>query len=113
MTSAALPVLDKKAALQRIGGDEELYGEIFELFLEDTPVQMEKLRVALDAGDRVVVERQAHSLKSASANIGAEQLREICFRLERASKSAAVEELRSLFEESVQRFSTVRDQGNT
>lgn len=80
-------VLDRDMAVERMGGDEELYDEIVEVFFEDVPVQLEILWTAFREGDQVTAERQTHSLKSAAGNIGAELMRTICFEGERAFRS--------------------------
>ena len=88
-----MKVLDRAAALARLDGDEELYSEIVGVFIEDTPIQMEKLVEALRVGDRPVVERQAHSIKSASGNIGGERMRDCALQIERSARTASVEDL--------------------
>ena len=70
-----------------MGGDEELYEEIFSLFLEDAPIQLDLLLDAFKREDRTVVHRQAHSLKSAAGNIGGERMSRACERFERAALS--------------------------
>jgi HPt (histidine-containing phosphotransfer) domain-containing protein len=79
-----IPVIDREAAIARMGGDEELYAEILDVFFEDVPQQIELLLSALQSSDRATGERQAHSLKSAAANIGAEKMRSACAEGERA-----------------------------
>ena len=93
---STLPILDKQSALDRIGGDEQLYDEVLELFLEDVPIQISKLDTAVVSLDRAVIERQVHSIKSAAANVGAEALRAICFDAEPVAQSAAQEALLDL-----------------
>ena len=88
-----VPVLNKKSALERIGGDEELYDEVVEIFFDDTPGQLQVLKKALLEGDRILGERQAHSLKSAAANIGAEAMQAACLKAERSFKAASPEDL--------------------
>ena len=77
-------------ALVRLDGDRELLEEIWDAYLEDTPKQMEILRHALDDGDMKLAERQAHSIKSASGSIGANNLREIASRAEQAGKAGDI-----------------------
>ena len=76
-------VLDRASALHRMDGDEHLYEEIVSIFLADAPSQIDKLKIALAAEDRIVGERHAHSLKSAAANIGANTLRDACAAAEK------------------------------
>ena len=45
------------------------------------------LRGYLDTGDAPGAERQAHTIKGASANVGGEALREVAFGMEKAGKA--------------------------
>jgi HPt (histidine-containing phosphotransfer) domain-containing protein len=56
--------------------------ELIGLFLELTPKRIEHLRQALAKKDWHVVSKDAHSLKSSSANIGAKRLSSACRKLE-------------------------------
>ena len=74
--NTATPTINTSEVLQRIDHDEELLKELWEIFIEDTPKQMDIMHQSLDNGDSELTIRQAHSLKSAAANIGANVLRE-------------------------------------
>jgi CheY-like chemotaxis protein len=80
-------VFDKAALTQRLMGDEELAQVVLAGFLEDIPLQIQALKDFLDRGDITGVERQAHTIKGASANIGAEALRALAFELEKSGKT--------------------------
>lgn len=71
-------------ALERLGGNKDILEKIWVVFRKDSPVQMEGLKKALGARDAEAAERQAHSLKSAAANIGAGQMSAEASRLEDA-----------------------------
>ncbi len=96
MTLEGIPVLDKLSALERLDGDDQLYREIVAVFTEDVPGELDVLEKAIASNDRVVIERQAHSLKSASANIGAETMRIVCLQTEKAAKTESAENLMTL-----------------
>ncbi len=103
--STTTPVFDKAAMLERLMGDEDLAGTIVQGFLEDIPRQIQALKDLLEAGDVPGAERQAHTIKGASANVGAEALREVAFKTEKAAKSrdldaakASMPELEAQFE---------------
>jgi len=66
--------LDREGVLKRLGGDHELMQEIFLLFREALPPQMEQLAIAVEAGDLAKVVILAHDIKGAAANIGAREL---------------------------------------
>ncbi|HEV2201158.1 MAG TPA: Hpt domain-containing protein [Bryobacteraceae bacterium] len=63
--------LDRKAALDRVGGDLDLLKDIAHVFLDDCPRSLEELRLAAARGDCPTVERVAHGLKGAASNFGA------------------------------------------
>ena len=104
----APPVLDMQAALSRIDDDHELYREIVEIFLDDTPAQLTVLETSIAENDRIVAERQAHSLKSASANIGGEALRQAAGRMERVASTATDSEMREMLGQLQQEFARLR-----
>jgi len=64
-------IFDRAAALQRLGGDEELLAEISGLFRADGVRLLEEIRTAVADGDAAAVQRAAHGLKGAAGYIGA------------------------------------------
>jgi HPt (histidine-containing phosphotransfer) domain-containing protein len=64
---------------------------VIETFLDDVPKEIQKLRDSLAAGDMALVERQAHSIKGASANVGGEALRAVALEMEHAAKAGDVD----------------------
>lgn len=79
-----IPLLNRSEALSRIDEDEELYLEIYVLFQEDTPRQIEAMRQSFAADNLAQVGRVAHSIKSAAANVGANRLAVLCHEVETA-----------------------------
>jgi two-component system, sensor histidine kinase and response regulator len=68
-------------------GDQGFLAELYELFLEDVPAQLEALRKDIEGGDAPSVERVAHTLKGSCGNIGATRMATICAELEEAGRS--------------------------
>jgi HPt (histidine-containing phosphotransfer) domain-containing protein len=56
-------------------------GRLIDTFLRELPGLVSQLRDGID-GDRELVHRAAHTLKSSSANMGARRLSELCAELE-------------------------------
>ena len=56
--------------------------ELIDLFLEDTAVQLESLKVAVSKNDVTEVRRLAHLVKGSSGNIGAVGFAELCQEME-------------------------------
>lgn len=90
------PVFDPRVLRERLGGNEEFLGKIIRSFLAKTPALIESIREAAARGDVEAVFREAHGLKGAAAEIGAQGLRETAARLERAGKEKQAAELADL-----------------
>jgi len=81
------PVFDRVGMMVRMMGDNELARKVIAGFLEDIPRQIEVLKAYLEFADAQGATRQAHSMKSASASVGGEALREVAFQMENAAKA--------------------------
>lgn len=99
-----IPVVDKPACLERLGGDDELYQEILSLYIEDAPNLIKELKKEICQDSLSVAERHAHSLKSASANVGAERLRATALEMELNANKGIREELKPLLDFFEQQF---------
>jgi CheY-like chemotaxis protein len=64
------PALDRGPALERLGGDEDLFAEVAGLFREDAPKLLDEIRRAVATGDAPAVQRAAHGLKGAAMYVG-------------------------------------------
>lgn len=76
------PAIDKADALARIGGDEEFFLKMCDMFLQYLPEYIEDLTKSVEARDLSSVQRQSHSLKSSSASIGAKDMSDIAAAVE-------------------------------
>jgi two-component system sensor histidine kinase/response regulator len=74
--------IDFESALRRCGGDKGFFKEMIGEFLDYAPKQLEILAEAIKTGDAKVVEREAHSLKGASGNLGAKPIADLALQLE-------------------------------
>jgi HPt (histidine-containing phosphotransfer) domain-containing protein len=72
--------------LSRLLEDEELARTVAAGFLDDIPKQIAALNGYLAAGDAPSAERQAHTIKGASANVGGDALCALSFEIEKAGK---------------------------
>ncbi|MCC7493754.1 MAG: response regulator [Fimbriimonadaceae bacterium] len=88
-----LPVLAINEAMDRFAGDCELARELLELFLDDLPRLHREVSAAAQAGDAVVLERAAHTLKGAVGNFGAKPAFAAAQRLEQLGRSGELREV--------------------
>jgi len=73
-------IINRLARVGRAAG-EDLVGQLTALFLDDAAVQVAAVRAALAADDAATVARVAHTLRGASANLGATRLAGLCAAL--------------------------------
>ena len=93
-------VLDRQA-LDQLGklitnGKPELLARVINLYLVESPKLIQKLKQAADANDAPEIARSAHSLRSSSANVGAEVLSRYCGDIEASARRADTEEARKI-----------------
>jgi len=84
-------IFDQAAMMARLMDDQDLARTVIGSFLEDLPQQIDLLKRYLEAGDLPGTERQVHTIKGASANVGGEALRRLAFELEKAAKNGDLE----------------------
>ena len=99
-------LFDYKSFMKRVMDDKNLANTVILSFLEDIPKQIDTLKTSISENRINDAERQAHSIKGASANIGAERLREIASQIEKLCKEGKendakkyIPQLESQFEE--------------
>jgi len=86
-----LRVVDFEAALERIGGDRQLFRELAMIFVEDSPRLLESLAVSLSKRDQGQAERCAHGLKGIAANIGGVRVERVAVVVEDAARSGQLD----------------------
>jgi two-component system, sensor histidine kinase and response regulator len=79
--------LDMAAALDRLGGDRELYYELVDVFKTEYPGIEAEMRHAIEGSDARALERSAHTLKGSSANLGAVGVSDTSLELEKMARS--------------------------
>jgi two-component system, sensor histidine kinase and response regulator len=84
-------VLDQNAlnALRSLqdDGDDDLLGELIDLFLQDAPTRLASIRHAIARKDWAGLMAAAHSLKGSCGSLGALHMADLCGRLERCRRT--------------------------
>jgi signal transduction histidine kinase/CheY-like chemotaxis protein len=81
--AASAPAIDLAQALERMGGDRQLFADVIRVFLEDCPGQLAAIKAAVDAQDADAIRRTSHALKGAAGNLAAADVFEAAQTLER------------------------------
>jgi two-component system sensor histidine kinase/response regulator len=76
-------------AIRALSADkgEMLLQRVLHAFIHDTPQRLALLRDAIAAGNAVSLRKAAHSLKSASANVGADRLAQLSKDMEQLGRN--------------------------
>ena len=101
-------ILDRNSLLQRVDNDHELLLELIDLFLEDTPQRIQTMIAALEKSDAEEIERRAHSLKSAAANLSATALEEVAQKIEDFSAQSDLASVAGILGRFKREFETLK-----
>jgi CheY-like chemotaxis protein/HPt (histidine-containing phosphotransfer) domain-containing protein len=102
-------LFNKAAFLNRLMGDEELAAVVLAGYVEDIPHQIQSLKDHLKQGDAKGAERQAHTIKGASANISSDRLQAIAHEMEKSGKAGNLSAIQDRMGELELQFDALKD----
>lgn len=97
-------------ALARLDDDREIYEELIEAFLQDSPADMNNLRTAVSALDMVKIAYHAHKIKGAALTLGAERLSNCAEILEKAARKEEAADYHALFRDMEAEYTTAAEE---
>jgi PAS domain S-box-containing protein len=109
-TSVQIPPIDPARFKEITMGDPELAKGLVATFVESGRRALADVATGLRNRDTALVKRAAHTLKGASANMGAGFLRDAASDLERAAAAESAEALREASQRAGERFEAARAQ---
>ena len=89
-------LFDANKMLANIGGDLELFHQLIHLFLDRHRTMVHDIKLAIDRGDNVALQRAAHTMKGTVANLCATDVLEVASQLEAAGRLDSLEEVPAL-----------------
>ena len=102
-------VFDRAGFLERVMGDADLAESVLAEFLTNIPLQIQTLVGYLDAGNAPSAERQAHTIKGASASIGGEAIRALAGKIEGEAKAGDLTAVRAHMADLRMQFDRLKD----
>ncbi|USX19136.1 response regulator [Oxalobacteraceae bacterium OTU3REALA1] len=99
--------LENIRALSASNGDA-LLERVLQAYLEDTPTHLRTIKAAIDSGSTVQIRKAAHSLKSSSANVGADALAQRCREMEQLGRNDTTAGAAALLDDMERSFQAVR-----
>ncbi|EKD28816.1 MAG: Hpt protein [uncultured bacterium] len=104
-----LAFFDKNSMVDLTGDNKELMLELLKVYLCDTPSQIQHIENYLQKKQFENVSIKAHTLKGASAMVGAMQLKECAILLEKAADNEKMDDIVALFDYFKNKFSSYRE----
>lgn len=87
-------ILDRAAILERLGGDEEIFTMMVEMFLADAVNTCAALEAAQIAADGPLLQREAHTIKGLLSTFSDDVGAEVAFALEQRAKLNQLDDAR-------------------
>ena len=81
--------MDVQSGLKRVVGNRKLFLTLLKKYVSGQADAIDRIRTALQQDDRGTAERDAHTLKGVSGNIGAGAVEDIAMRIEGAIRTGA------------------------
>jgi PAS domain S-box-containing protein len=81
------PTLDSFFLEEHMAMDNDILNELFNIFLEETPERIDKLKTAILGNNAPSVREISHGLKGAASTIGAAKFSKLCKKLQKMSES--------------------------
>jgi len=91
-----LPLLQLDLLVDVTDGDESLIQELLELYVEDVTTRMADMRKNLEERDYVSAEREAHTIKGSSSNVGALRIQRWAHYFEQELKNQSAQHVDAL-----------------
>jgi HPt (histidine-containing phosphotransfer) domain-containing protein len=101
--------VDMKYLQEITDGEKDFEREISILFFEDTMKHLSGLKKAIDEENASTLEREAHTIKGAGLNIGANKLGELALALEKKGSSGSFEDAENMLVKLELEFQRVKD----
>jgi two-component system, sensor histidine kinase and response regulator len=98
-----MKIIETLRALQPKGAPDVL-GELIDMFIQNVPPQIERIRVAIQQGDSETLYKTAHALKGNSASIGAVRLADHASELEQNGRMQNLQDATQSVERIEQEF---------
>lgn len=91
MSKKLAEILDSARVKEIVEVDTELFNDLLKLYSDQLPKRLQNLRNHFTAGERNEVELIVHTLKSSSAQLGANQLSTLCNELESQAHTCSID----------------------
>ncbi len=92
-------VFNKNELMEKVGNMEDLFREMLEIFIEDTPENITNINDAINRKDANKIYEYCHGLKGSSMTICSDNLTNICKLLEQKGRENQLDGIEKLGEQ--------------
>ena len=92
-------VFDEAVFVSHVDGDPKLLRDLVDMFLEESPQLVSKIRGALDRKDAKAVQKGAHSLRGSTSNLGAQMASGAALKIENLARAGELLQAGSVLQE--------------
>ncbi len=86
-------VLDRASILERLGGDEDIYAMMVEMYLDDVDNNCVALGAAFDSGNASTLQREAHTIKGLLATFSDSEGAKNAMQIEHMARDGKIADL--------------------
>lgn len=97
-------VIDRKAILERLGGDEEIFAMMLDMFVQDVDNNCAAIAKAFASGNPVAVQHEAHTLKGLLATVSDDAGAAEAYVIEKQAKGGDIAGLQGAIDALQQRI---------
>ena len=90
-------------------GEPDFLTELIDLFLEDSAILIDEMKMGLDQVDMAMVRQGAHTLKGSSGSLGAGRLAKLCVDIEAQSRDGLFDSMKDTFQSLEAEYGIVRE----
>jgi PAS domain S-box-containing protein len=101
-------ILDSIRSLQT-EDTPDVFERVIGIYMQKSPLLLEKLRDAISRQDAAAIESAAHSLKSGNANVGALEMAALCSELEQLGRAERIDRVPEIFARLEETYPLVLD----
>ena len=112
-TQANVEVIDTSVlqSLSQLVGNEApmIIGELIDCYLKDADSRLADMSTAINQGDAQSLHEAAHTLKSASGNVGANGIADLCQQLEVIGRGGSIDGTKEIFTQLQKEYEDVKN----
>ena len=88
---------------------EDDFIELIQSFIDDIQVKIQQIQNAIEHCDCDSLRQKSHSLKGSARNIGAEEMSDLCYHLEKAGKEKNLEDVQEIYQKLEKEVNNVKE----